>query len=82
MEHTLLPADVVAVRGSGFFGRAIRFGEGLIGLPNISAHIAMFHHWDDKNGIPWGLRLGRYASLPTVLMDSQQHRTTRTYRIR
>jgi hypothetical protein len=48
------PGDVLAVRVADVFGEVIRFGAGLIDLPNLSSHIAVLDH-QDKNGTWWAI---------------------------
>jgi hypothetical protein len=49
---TVLPGDVLAVRGGGIPAAAIRLGAALRGKPNLSCHIAVVDHADD-NGTLW-----------------------------
>lgn len=66
MTVKLQPADVLVVRGGGFFGSLIRFGSGLAGKPNLDGHVCMFSHYD-AIGIPWGIE-GRPGGVGVVDM--------------
>jgi len=54
VHAVLQPADLLIVRTGGFAADMIRLGAALSNKPNISNHVAIFHHWDD-NGVPWAL---------------------------
>ncbi len=51
---TVLPGDVLAVRGGGLAMTVVRLGAALTGKPNLSGHIAIVHH-TDVNGTVWCL---------------------------
>lgn len=53
--------DILAVRGQGVPGEAIRLGSELIDEANIDAHIAVFDHVD-KHGTPWAIE-GRWGGV-------------------
>lgn len=54
MTISVLPGDVLAVRGGGIAATMIRFGAAILGRPNISNHIAVAHHADAR-GTLWGI---------------------------
>jgi hypothetical protein len=53
MNSQLKPADILAVRTSGWAADAIRLGQALQDKPNLSNHVAIMHHW--LGDVPWGL---------------------------
>jgi hypothetical protein len=55
LQTVLKPGDVLAVRGGGLAGDAIRLGAALHGNPNLDGHIIVMHHYD-SGGVPWGLQ--------------------------
>lgn len=63
----LLPGDIVVVRGSSFFSKAIEVGSILRGLPSAS-HVAVFTH-KDPSGVWWG-KEGRPGGVGDVDMMS------------
>lgn len=48
------PGDVLAIRSSSFTSWWIRFGSAISNKPNLSNHIAVAHHVDNK-GTLWGI---------------------------
>jgi hypothetical protein len=49
---SVLPGDVLAVRGGSIAAAAIRLGAALLGRPNLSNHVAVVSH-ADGNGTLW-----------------------------
>jgi hypothetical protein len=80
----LQPGDVLIVRSAGWAGRMIRLGAALRDKPNLSNHIAVFHHWDSKmtpwciEGRPGGVgwrNAADYLSSPWTISNVSQVKT-------
>jgi hypothetical protein len=72
LNDILQPADIVAVRTGGWAGTAIRFGQALLGKPNLDNHIAIAHHLD-TSGKFWWLLEGRPGGVGWA--DSRKYKT-------
>ncbi len=58
LTSILKPSDLLLVRTGGWAGNVIRFGQAMMGQPNLSNHVAVAHHLD-KSGHFWWLLEGR-----------------------
>lgn len=78
------PGDVLAIRTSGDAAWWIRFGAAIRNQPNLSNHIAVVHHTDDKGtvwaiegrpgGVGW-VDCGKYLKSPALLTNAEQPKT-------
>ena len=80
----IMPGHVMAVKTTGFTGDMIRFGACLIDEPNLSNHIAVLDHMDDKGtwwcieGRPGGVGwrdATAYLSSEHTITNQGQHTT-------
>lgn len=73
LNEILKPGDILAVRTSGLAGRLIRFGQAMLGKPNLDNHIAVAHH-PDTSGRFWWLLEGRPGGVGWA--DSRKYSTS------
>ena len=74
LTAVLGPSDLLLVRTKGWAGNLIRLGEAMMGLPNMSSHVAVAHHLDET-GKFWWLLEGRPGGVGWA--DSRKYEHTR-----